>query len=190
MRNIKFEELKLKNINDVDTFYSAYLKTLNNIEKHNHSFNKPSKQYEIFYLDELDDRSILLNKDYIQKEDTSGQDLFFDYSIAFKIYNLMLDISDGIQDEQNEFNELYKDERLEKYKEILELRNKDDELFSKAVNEYNIITNSSFYNNYLDLVEENKKLKEENTILKENYNVNLPKRNTNFFQKIFNKFKN
>ena len=109
MRNIKFEELKLKNINDVDTFYSAYLKTLNNIEKHNHSFNKPSKQYEIFYLDELDDRSILLNKDYIQKEDTSGQDLFFDYSIAFKIYNLMLDISDGIQDEQNEFNALSKD---------------------------------------------------------------------------------
>ena len=117
MRKIEFNELKLKNRNGEETFYQSYLKNLPDNIKSDNTFHIPVKQYEIFYLNILGGKLILLNKDYIDK-DTTDSELFFDYSIAYKVYNLMLDIEDGIEDEKNEFNELYKEERLQKNNEI------------------------------------------------------------------------
>lgn len=132
MRKIEFSELKLKDIKDEKLFYEVYLKNIQNRTQNNiQSFQK---QYEIFHLNILGGKTILLNTDYINSKDDNEKELFFDYDIALKIYNLILDIEDSIEDEKNEFNELYKNERLEKLKEIERLKLEDNKLFQGANN--------------------------------------------------------
>ena len=192
MRKIKFNELNLKNINDVNTFYKYYLKTfLNEIQKDS-SFVLPSKQYEIFSLEELDGKLFLLNKNFIKNDDNTNQELFYDYSIAFEIYNLFLDIYDGIEDEKNEFNELYLNERLDKNNQIEILKAEDESLYLKALEEYDIITNSQIYNDYLNLLKENEALKKEILQLQEktSNNFKLQTTNNSLLEKIINKIKN
>lgn len=136
MRNIEFNELKLKNINNEEAFYQSYLRTLpQKIDADNIS-SIPEKQYEIFYLNILGGKIILLNTKYINSKNTQNQELFYDYSIALKIYNLMLDIYDSIEAEKEEINELYKDERLHKNYEIEELKKQDDILFHNKQKEF------------------------------------------------------
>lgn len=193
MRTIQFNELKLKNIYDEETFYQAYLKNLQDNVKESNTLQIPVKQYEIFYLNILGGKIILLNKDYIfLNNDNTDSELFFDYSIALKVYNLMLDIEDGIEAEKNEFNELYKDERLQKNEEIKQLKEEDDILFKNKQIEYNSIINSDIYKNYSIIQEENKQLKLENERLKEEIkNISLEQSNNiGFFKKLINRFKN
>lgn len=136
MRNIEFNELKLKNINNEEAFYQSYLRTLpQKIDADNIS-SIPEKQYEIFYLNILGGKIILLNTKYINSKNTQNQELFYDYSIALKIYNLMLDIYDSIEAEKEEINELYKNERLHKNHEIEELKKQDDVLFHNKQKEF------------------------------------------------------
>lgn len=191
MRKIKFNELNLKNINDVNVFYQYYLKTLQSEVETDSSFHLPTKQYEIFSLEELDGKLFLLNKNYIKNEDTADQELFYDYSIAFEIYNIFLDIYDGIEDEKNEFNELYLNERLEKNNQIEILKAEDESLYLKALEEYDIITNSQIYNDYLNLLKENESLRKELSQLKENSSNNFKLKTTNnsLLEKIINKIK-
>lgn len=191
MRKIKFNELNLKNINDVNVFYKYYLKTFQNEIQKDSSFVLPSKQYEIFSLEELEGKLFLLNKNYIKNEDTANQELFYDYSIAFEIYNLFLDIYDGIEDEKNEFNELYLNERLDKNNQIEILKAEDESLYLKDLEEFNIITNSQIYNDYLNLLKENEALKKEILELqkKSSNNFKLQTTNNSLLEKIINKIK-
>lgn len=191
MRKIEFGELKLKNINE-EAFYEKYMEQLEQSIKEATIFGAPVKQYEIFYLNILGGKIILLNKEYIQLGEDTGQELFFDYTIALKIYNLILDIMDGIEAEQNEFNELYREERMQKSKEIEELKKQDEKLFKQKQEEYNIIVNSAIYREYLKIKEENQELKQENEKLLEKQNNQLVKieNNVDFFQKWINKFTN
>lgn len=192
MRKIEFNELKLKNINDEETFYQVYLKKLQKNINTDNNILAPIKQYEIFFLNILGGKLILLNKDYINNTDNTNSELFFDYSIALKVYNLMLDIIEGIEAEENEFNELYKNERLQEDKEIEQLKKQDDILFQNRKDEYNDVINTNICNNYLILKEENKQLKFQNEKLKEEIKqLSLEKyNNTNFFQRLINKLKN
>ena len=196
MRTISFNELKLKNVEDEESFYQFYLKNLqNDINDYSISFCCPEKQYEIFYLDILGGKIILLNKNYINSESKIEQELFFDYKIALQIYNLMLDIVDGIDAEQNEMIELYKDERLQEAKEIENLKEQDERIFQEKKQEYNLIINSNVYKDYIKLKEENEKLKSENKKLAEQIdNIVLQKQqknnNISFFQQFLNKLKN
>lgn len=192
MRKIEFKELKLKHLHEEGQFYKNYLKRVENNIEENSSFQMPSKQYEIFYLNILEGKIILLNKEYIQNNNLSGQEVFYNYSIAKKIYHLMLDIQDLIEDEEKEKNELYKRERLEKSDQITELKKEDDRLFSQAIEKYNIIKNSDLYTQYLELQEENRKLKEKNEELQEELEQysNLKTTKLSFFKKIRNKVKN
>lgn len=190
MRKIEFSELKLKNINNENEFYKFYLKTLEEKTDEKEKFEEPIKKYEICYLNILDGKIVLLNKKYIQKEESIEAETFYDYSIAYKVYNLILDIYESIEDEKNEFNELYKNERMQKGKEIIKLKQQDEELFKKSLEKYNIIINSEIYKRYLKLEEENKKLRIENNMLKEEYNSEIQKNKVGFFKKIINKFKN
>lgn len=192
MRKIEFNELKLKNINDEETFYQAYLKKLQKNINTDNSFNVPIKQYEIFFLNILGGKLILLNKDYINNTDNANSKLFYDYSIALKVYNLMLDIIDGIEAEGDEFNELYKNERLQKDKEIEQLKKQDDILFQNKQDEYDNIMNTDLYNDYLKLKEENKQLKFEIEKLKKEIKQlsTVQDNNSGFLQRLINKFKN
>ena len=192
MRKIEFSELRLKKIDNEETFYQSYLKNLpNNINIDNTLYN-PVKQYEIFYLNILGGKLILLNKNYINSKEIDNSDLFFDYSIALKVYNLMLDIVNGIEDEKNEFNELYKNERLQKNEEIEKLKKEDEKLFQKKQDEYNFIINLDIYKNYSKLKEENEHLKLENERLREEIKSISIEQNNNisFFQRLINRFKN
>lgn len=192
MRKIEFNELKLKNINDEETFYQAYLKKIQKNINTDNSFNVPIKQYEIFFLNILGGKLILLNKDYINNTDNANSKLFYDYSIALKVYNLMLDIIDGIEAEGDEFNELYKNERLQKDKEIEQLKKQDDILFQNKQDEYDNIMNTDLYNDYLKLKEENKQLKFEIEKLKKEIKQlsTVQDNNSGFLQRLINKFKN
>ena len=192
MRKIEFNELKLKNINDEEIFYQAYIKNLQDNDRESQTLQMPVKQYEIFFLNILGGKLILLNKDFIANKNPNGEELFFDYTIALKVYNLLLDIIDGIEDEKNEFNELYKDERLQKNEEIEQLKKEDDILFNNKQIEYNAIINSDIYIKYSQLKEENEQLKLENEKLKEEIkNISIEQSNNiGFFQKLINRFKN
>lgn len=192
MRTIEFNELKLKNINDEETFYQAYLKKLQKNFNTDKNLRVPIKQYEIFFLNILGGKLILLNKDYINNNDTTNSEVFFDYSIALKVYNLMLDIIDGLEAEENEFNELYKNERLKKDKEIEQLKKQDDILFQNKQDECKDVINTDINNNYLKLKEENEQLKMENDKLKEKIKKISEEQynNIGFFQRLINRFKN
>lgn len=192
MRKIEFKELKLKHIREEGQFYKNYLERVENNVEEDTSFQIPSKQYEIFYLNILEGKMILLNKDYIQNDNISEQEVFYDYSIAKKIYHLLLDIQDLIEDEEKEENELYKRERLEKSEQITELKQKDDKLFSQAIEKYNLIKNSNLYTQYLALQEENRQLKGKNEELLEELKKysNLKTTKVSFFRKIRDKLKN
>lgn len=188
MRKVEFNELRLKNMYDEDAFFQFYLGNLQKELSKKDSFNKPTKQYEIFYLNILGGKIILLNKDYIQNEDTTNQELYYDYKIATEVYNCLLDIYDGIESEKNEINELYKEERLKIDDKVNKLRQKDNSIFNKALSEYNIIKNSRIYDEYIILKEENQRLKEQNEELTKKITV-CENNNISIIQKIINKFK-
>ena len=190
MRKIEFSQLNVKDIYDEDVFYQYYLKNLKKEIKKEKSFQIPEKKYEIFYLNILGGKILLLNKDYLPQSDIENQELFYDYKTAHKIYDYWIDIYDGIENEQFEFNELYKDERLEIDSKIQKLKQKDDEIFHIAMNEYNVIKKSPIYTEYLKLIHENEKLKEINNDLQEKINNQIINENIGFWQKIINKFRN
>ncbi len=135
MREIAFNQLKLKDNNNEEDFYEFYLQNLQDNIEEKDSFINPKTKYEICLLNILGGKIVLINKNYINSNDNLDQELFFDYSIAYKVYNRMLDIEDGIEAEKNEFNELYKNERLEKSKEIEKLKKQDEEIFKKKQEE-------------------------------------------------------
>lgn len=189
MRKIEFKELKVKDTYDEEKFYQFYLENLQEKIANKKEFKEPVKQYEIFYLNILGGKILLLDEDYITKEDTTNQELYYDYDSAYKIYNYLLDIYDGIEDEKNEFNELYKEERLKIDNEIEKMKKEDNELYKKAVEDYNIIKNSQLYKEYIKIIEENKELKEQNEELNKKIE-NITKSNIGFIQKILNKFRN
>lgn len=62
-------------------------------------------------------------------------------------------------------------------------------IYIKALNEYNIIKNSQLYKEYINIIEKNKKLKEQNKELNEKIN-NITKNNIGLVQRIFNRLKN
>lgn len=187
MRKIEFNELRLKNTYDENTFFQFYLENLQKELSTQDSFIEPCKQYEILLLNILGGKIILLNKDYIQNNDFTNQELYYDYNIASQIYNYLLDIYDGIESEQNEVNELYKDERLKLDAKINELKQEDDAIFAKALSEYNIIKNSKLYDEYINLKQENQKLKDKNEELTKRI-IESENKNISIFQKILNKF--
>lgn len=191
MRKIEFSELKLKNRSE-ESFYQSYVEQLEQNISKEATFGVPVKQYEIFYLNILGGKIILLNKDYIHLEENGEQELYFDYTIALKIYKLILDIMDGIEAEQNEFNELYKEERMHKNAQIEELKKQDEKIFKEKQEEYDIIINSSIYKEYLKIRKENQELKQENEKLLEEQKNQLVKMegNIGIFQKWINKWKN
>ena len=186
MRNIELNELNLKNNCDEELFYQLFLKGLRDEINDEEVFKKPSKEYEIFYLNILGGKIILLKKYNIIKKDLEGQELYYDYSIAYEIYKYLTTIYDGIDDEKNEINELYKEERVELDKKIKKLKQKDDDIFEEKIKEYNIIANSNIYKEYLNLKDELNKVKKQNEELLIGKQKNSSKNKKGFFEKIYN----
>ena len=190
MRKVEFSELKLKDTSSEELFYQKYLKNLQDRIKESDEIQEPTKQYEIFDLNIFEGKIILLNKDYIVSQNESEALLFYDYEHALKVYKLLLDIEDGINDEQNEFNELYKEERLQKDKEIERIKEQDEKLYEEKKVEYNNVINSRLYKDWDNLREENERLRLENKRLKEEIDELKHKNNNIFLRKLINMLKN
>ena len=165
MRKIEFNELNLKENYTEDEFLQVYFNTLPKEKNKPASF--PSKKYEIFLLNILGGKIILLNQKHIKKLDNTYQELYYDYNTAYQIYNTLLDIYDGIDAESNENNELYLEERLQKDNMLNQLKKKDLELFEKALTEYN----TSHSNNELTLKTKSNKLNFIQRILHKIFNI-------------------
>ena len=135
MRFIEFNELNLKENYTEDEFLQIYIKTLP--KEKSKKTTIPHKKYEIFWLNIFNGKIILLNKKHIKKTDITNQELYYNYNIAYQIYNNLLDIYDGLTAETSDINELYLTERLEKDNIINKLKQKDNELFEKDLAEYN-----------------------------------------------------
>lgn len=192
MRNLDFSELNMNIQFNEEEFYDYYLKNLPKNLSKDTEFKMPNRKYEIFYLNILGGKIILLNKKYLPKTSKDNQYLYYDYKTAFTVYNYLVDIYDGIEKESYEFTELYKNERLDKDSKIIALKQKDDELFNNDMNEYNIIINSDIYINYWKLLEENKKLQDINSKLTEENKKVLEGqciKTISLWQKFLNKFK-
>lgn len=184
MRKIEFNELKLKNNCSEEQFYEIYMNGLESTPLENSIIGKPSKKYEVCFLNILDGKIIAINKNYVNNDNLDDQELYYDYDIAKQIANTLSDIQDGIVAEQYEFIELYKDERLKKDKLISDLKAEDKKIFDEKEKEYNILINSKLYSEYQKVLEENNKLKLENKNLLE-----TNQKKTGFFAKLVNKMR-
>lgn len=184
MRKIEFSELKLKNDYSEEDFYNVYLHNIETSHKKDNLIEEPIKKYEVCQLNILGGKIIAIDKNYIDNPNTDLQELYYDYTIAKEIANYLSDIQDGILAEQEEFVELYKDERLQKDKLIKELQLKDSSIFEEQQKEYNILINSSLYSEYQKLLKENAELKNENK------NLLLNEKHKGFFARLADKFRN
>lgn len=183
MRKIEFSELKLKKNYSEEDFYNVYLQSSEPSYKKNNLIEEPTKKYEVCMLNILGGKIIAIDKNYIDNPNTDMQELYFDYKISKKIANYLSDIQDGILAEQEEFVELYKEERLEKDTLIKELQLQDNSLFEEQQKEYNILINSSLYSEYQKLLKENTELKIENR------NLLLNEKHKGFFARLADKFR-
>ena len=177
MRKINFNELKLKEKYNENTFFEYYSKNLKKEIKEENNYKKPSKKYEIFYLNIFEGKIVLLNKEYINNNNLENQEIFYSYEIAYKIYNNLLDIYDGIEAEKNEFNELYIDERMKKNLEIEKLKKIDEEIFNNAIKEYQNLNQDKKYKENVEREEKNLNIS------------NIKNNNISFLKKLINKIK-
>ena len=184
MRKIEFSELKLKKNYSEEDFYNVYLQNSEPSHKKNNLIEEPIKKYEVCQLNILGGKIIAIDKNYIDNPNNDLQELYFDFKIAKKIADYLSDIQDGITAEQEEFVELYKEERLQKDELIKELQLKDNSFFEEQQKEYNILINSSLYSEYQKLLKENEELKIENK------NLLLNEKHKGFFARLVNKFRN
>lgn len=166
MRTIEFNELNLKEKYNEDEFFQIYINSLPKEKTKKSSANAPTKKYEIFWLNILGGKVILLNKKHIRNNNTENQELYYDYKTAYKIYNHLLDIYDCVEAENYEIPDLYLNEKLEKSYKISKLKQEDELLFKEAL---------AFYNSSI-----------------ENSNTSLAIHNehTNFFSRLINKLFN
>lgn len=137
MRTIEFSELNLKEKYNEDEFFQLYINSLPKEKTKKSSTHAPTKKYEIFWLNILGGKIILLNKKHIRTNSTENQELYYDYKTAYKIYTYLLDIYDCIEAENYDMPELYLNEKLEKSYKISKLQQQDDILFKEALEVYN-----------------------------------------------------
>ena len=184
MRKIEFSELKLKKNYSEEDFYNVYLQSSEPKQKKESLIEKPIKNYEVCQLNILGGKIIAIEKNYINNPNTDLQELYYDYTLAKEIANYLSDIQDGIMAEEEEFVELYKDERIYKDNLIKELQLKDNSLYEEQQKKYTILINSSLYSEYQKLLKENAELKAENK------NLFLNVTHKGFFAKLLDKFRN
>lgn len=203
MRRVKFNELKIADIDNEEQFYQRYLRDVKTKRvESEESFKEPDRKYEIVYLDILGGKIILLEKKFIDSASDDKQMVFYDYSIAYKAFNIMMELKAVTEAERYEEKDLYEDEKSSLRDEIRMLKKEDNLAFSEKEKEYNFILNSPIYKEYSNLKENYEKLLYEYNILQgkmrendilNNQLVIVQNQNQNekggFIKKIMNKLK-
>lgn len=156
---IKFDEEQLNN-NAVKYFRSKYSMLLSSeIENINLLF-QPNKRFEIFTLDALGGKTFLVEASSLP--DGENRDLYYSFEIANQIYQRIIDIQDSSFNDYEEVRYIYEREILQTENEISDLKLRDNEMFEKDINAYDLISQTPLYENYQLLNKDKEHLVEEN----------------------------
>jgi len=162
------EQLNTSVVKYLKNKYSELLLTTNS---NLNVLNKPNKIYEIFTLDAFGGKTFLIDANELP--DGENRDLYYNFEIANKIYQKIIDIKDSTFNEYEEVTFLYEKEILKKEMEIMDLKSKDNQLFEKDTTTYNLISQTPLYRNYQLLN------KDKEHLLTENQNLNKTINNLN-----------
>ena len=94
--------------------------------------------------------------------DGNDKELYYNFDIANDVYLKMIDLNSSAFNDYEEVRFIYENEAIEKKKEISKLKIKDQELFENDVKSYEILSNTTIYENYRLLRSEREKLLKEN----------------------------
>lgn len=159
---IKFDEEQIEN-NAIKYFRNKYSTLLSSENNNINLLFQPNKRFEIFRLDILGGKTFLAEASSLP--DGEDRDLYYSFEIANKIYQKIIDIQDSTFNDYEEVKYIYEREISQIENEISDLKIKDNEEFEKDMDAYNLISKTSFYENYQllnkdkeHLVAENEKL--------------------------------
>ena len=156
---IKFDEEQL-NTSAVKYFRNKYFELLSSESKSINLLLQPNKKFEIFTLDVLGGKTFLIETTSLP--DGENKDLYYSFEIANQIYKKMIDIKDSSFNDYEEVKYIYEREILQTECEISDLKLKDNELFEKDLNAYNLIAQTPLYEDYKLLNKDKEELLEEN----------------------------
>ena len=122
----------------------------------------PTKKHEIYRLKLSSEKFMLINTEYLRE--SNEKELYYDRNIAFKIYNLKIQLEENIESSFPELIELYQEDIIKKQEEIEELRKEDERKYQEAVNLYKLMKDTGL----IDTVKSNINFtRKENSELKE-----------------------
>ena len=156
---MKFDEEQLDN-DAIKYFRNKYSMLLSSKSNNINLLFKPNKIYEIFTLDTLGGKTFLVEASSLP--DGENRDLYYSFEIANQIYQRIIDIQDSTFNDYEEVQYIYERDILRIESEISDLKIKDNELFEKDINAYNLISQTPLYENYQLLNRDKEKLVEEN----------------------------
>ena len=162
------------NIKAIKYFRDKYNNLLVLANENANFLYQPSKKYEIFTLDTLGGKIFLTETSDLPAGE--NKELYYNFKIANNIYQKLIDIQDASFNEYEEVKELYEREILKNESEIEDLKLRDNELLKKDLEVYELISQTSLYENYQILNKDKENLVKKNeqlnkTISKYNENI-------------------
>lgn len=162
------------NIKAIKYFRDKYNNLLVLANENANLLYQPSKKYEIFTLDTLGGKIFLTETSDLPAGE--NKELYYNFKIANNIYQKLIDIQDASFNEYEEVKELYEREILKNESEIEDLKLRDNELLKKDLEVYELISQTSLYENYQILNKDKENLVKKNeqlnkTISKYNENI-------------------
>ena len=157
MKEIDENQLKLDVIKYLKKEYSTMLKTESGDVN---LLYEPLKKFELFMLD-TSEKTVFLSRTSLLP-DGNDKELYYNFDIANDVYLKMIDLNSSAFNDYEEVRFIYENEAIEKKKEISKLKIKDQELFENDVKSYEILSNTTIYENYRLLCSEREKLLKEN----------------------------
>lgn len=163
---IKFDEEQL-DVNSVRYFRNRYSMLLSSKSNNINLLYQPNKEFEIFKLDVFGGKVFLAEVSGLP--DGDNRDLYYNFEIANQVYQKVIDIQDSSFNDYEDVKYIYEREISQIESEIFDLKIKDNEEFEKDMNVYNLISQTSLYDNYQLLNRDKERLVEEN----ENLNITI-----------------
>ena len=162
------------NIKAIKYFRDKYNNLLASANENANLLYQPIKKYEIFTLDTLGGKIFLTETSDLPTGE--NKELYYNFKTANNIYQKLIDIQDASFNEYEEVKELYEREILKNESEIEDLKLRDNELFKKDLEVYELISQTSLYENYQILNKDKENLVKKNeqlnkTISKYNENI-------------------
>lgn len=156
---VKFDEEKL-NTNSIKYFRDQYNDILSSEANIVNLLYKPIKKFEIFKLDVCGGKICLARASSLP--DGNNRELYYNFAIANQIYQKNIDIQDSTFNDYDDVKYIYEREILKIEDEISDLKVRDEEEFKEDSIAYNLISQTSLYDDYQLLSRDNERLIQKN----------------------------